>query len=139
MDEARLRSVLLAGLAAGVILNVGGMAAALLIGLGDSFTRAGASPQLGGALLHTGLRFGIGLAVAYLYAIAGRRLGEGLSAVGKLVLPVWLIGYLPPVALLHEIGFLSRNQAVLSAAWGLVEASAAISMAVLVYNRLSAK
>ncbi|HSR50000.1 MAG TPA: hypothetical protein VLV83_04180 [Acidobacteriota bacterium] len=133
----RSKNVLLAGLAAGLVFNVAGMTSAVLIGLGESFARAGISPQVGGAVIHLGLRFGLGLAAAYLYALACGRLGSGLGAAGRLAVPVWMIGYLPPVVLLHEIKFLTQNQAILSALWGLLEAGAAIGVAIFVYNWMS--
>lgn len=121
-----------AGLGAGVILNLGGMASATLLGLGEAFARFGVNPDAASVLLHSALRFGIGLAAAYLYAAVTSSFGVGRPSVLRVGLAMWLIGYAPSIALLNELGFLGGRQAVLSAGWGLVEVSVAVATAALI-------
>lgn len=117
-----------------MILNIGGVASAAFLGLGEAFARFGVVPDGASVLLHSALRFGIGLAAAYLYAGMTSRFGVGLPTALRVGVAIWLIGYAPPLALLNELGFLGGAQAGLSAAWGLVEACAAAATAALIYR-----
>ena len=125
---------LLSGLAAGLVLNISGMVSAGLLGLAESFATFEVVPGGAGVLLHLALRFGIGLAGAYIYVSMTSRFGVGIRTALRVGVLIWLIGYAPSLALLREVGFLSGQQAVLIAAWGIVEACAAMSLAALLYR-----
>lgn len=84
--------------------------------------------------LHLALRFGVALAGTYIYVCLTSRNGVGISTAIQAGVLLWLIGYAPSLALLTEIGFLSGQQAILVAIWGLAEACAAMSMAALIYR-----
>jgi hypothetical protein len=104
--------------AAGLLLNVGGMVLATLIGLPQTFARFGVEPTIGAALLHTSLRFGLGFALVLAYAGMRKGLGPGPSTAMKVGLLIWFVGYVPGSAVLHELGVLTRPHFVLALAWG---------------------
>jgi hypothetical protein len=121
MDRFNWRRVALAGAAAGLIFNVGGMSLAALIGLPETFARFGVQPTPGTALLHVSLRFGLGFALVVAYAGARIGLGPGLATAMKAGLVIWFVGYVPGSAVLHELGVLTRPQLLLALSWGLGE------------------
>ena len=137
MTPISRRRTLIAGLAAGLTFNIGGMASAGFLGLGEAFARFEIVPAGAGVVLHLALRFGIGLAGTYLYAGMTSHYGQGKYTALRVGVAIWLIGYLPSLALLEEIGFLTGTQALLSSGWGLLEACAAIGVAATVYRPTS--
>lgn len=135
MDLIDRRRLAAAGLVAGATINVSGMISAGILGLADSFRRAGIVPDSQSLLLHLGLRFCVGASAAYLYAKVLTQREPGVVPVLQVALPVWLIGYAPPLALLNEVGFLTARQASLSAVWGLFEVCAAVAAAAAIYGK----
>jgi hypothetical protein len=130
----KVKSVLMGGVAAGVVYNVSGMASALLVNLPEIFSRFGVAPTSGVFLLHLSLRLGLGLASVVLYA--GMRAGYGTgpkTAVGAGFL-VWFIGYVPSSVVLHELGVFTGAQLAFAISWGLAEAVLATSVGARIYR-----
>lgn len=119
------RGIISGGGLAGLVYTLGGMASALLVGLPEEFGRFGVEPTAGAALLHTGLRFGLGLASVAIYAGMRGGFGPGPFTAVRAGALIWFIGYVPGSVVLHELGVLDSGQLAFALAWGLAEAVSA--------------
>ena len=72
-------------------------------------------------LEHVLMRFGIGLAAAWLYWAILPRFEGRTRAIVAAVTFLWLTTYLFPVLILEELRIYSTRTAVIGAAWGFVE------------------
>ena len=125
MAAINVKRVVLGGLLAGFLYNVGGITIAMLIDLESAFAQFEWEPSVGVAFLHLGLRFGLGFASVFLYAALRSHLGAGPRTAFVVAIVVWLIGYVPITVLMAELSILTVRQAALSLGWGLIEASVA--------------
>lgn len=126
--------LLLGGTCAGLAFNVGGMASALLLELPATFARFGVEASAGTAILHAGLRMGLGFASVVAYVAVRGSLGPGPSTSAGVGLLVWFVGYVPGSTVLLELGVLSGGQFGLGLVWGMAEAVAATSLGAWLYR-----
>ncbi|MDX1394887.1 MAG: hypothetical protein R3195_10860 [Gemmatimonadota bacterium] len=121
MSVPRGRFVL-AGALAGLVFTIGGMASAILIDLPTAFARYGVEPTAATALLHTGLRFGLGFATVVAYVgFRGAKPGHARASIVRTVGVVWFLAYVPGSVVLHELGVLTVAQLSFALVWGLGE------------------
>jgi len=127
----KLNRLVLAGLAAGLIFNLGGLSAAAIIGMRETFARYGIEPSAAAGLLHLGLRFGLGFTAAWLLAMTGRAgtPREWLAALA-IGLSVWFCAYVPGSFVLFELGVFSGRSLGFSLFWGCAESLLAAVVAV---------
>jgi len=129
--------ILLGGICAGAVFNVGGLASAWLMDLPESFARFGAEPTAGAAFLHLGLRFGLGLASVMLYAGLRGGLGPGTGTAARAAVLVWFIGYVPGAVVLRELGVLADGQLAFAVLWGVAESMASLLTGAWLLERMS--
>lgn len=124
--KLNLKRTLLGGLAAGLTFTIGGLISALIMGLPDTFAEYGVAPSGSSALLHTGLRFGLGFAAIFLFA--GMRKGLGRAPLTALLTAflVWYIAYVPGTTVLHQLGVYDDQQLTIGLVWGLAETMVAL-------------
>lgn len=134
MESIRWKGVLLGGVCAGLLLNASGMASALVLGLPETFARFGVAPSAATALLHSGLRLGVGVASVLVYVGMRGSYGPGPRTAVATGLLVWFIGYVPGSAVLHELGALSTGQLAAALPWGAAEAVAATVLGAWLYR-----
>lgn len=121
-----LKAIFLGGLVAGLALTIGGLLSAVILGLGDTFAEHGVTLSARSALLHTGLRFGLGFAAIFLFA--GMRRGLGRTPLTALLTAtlVWYAAYVPGTALLHQLGIFDDRQLSVGLIWGFAEMTVAL-------------
>lgn len=122
------------GLAAGVLYNVGGMAAAAILNLQDAFVRLGLRPSPLVFLLHIGMRFGFGLLSVFVYSAIRPRFGPGPRTALIAGVIMWLSAQVPLVTIMAELGALTVMQALTGVLWGLGEAVAATLVGARLYR-----
>jgi hypothetical protein len=113
--EWNWKRILIGGLCAGFVFTIGGMASAFILNLPEAFARFGVEPSAATAALHTGLRFGLGLASVVVYAGMRTGLGPGPWTAVRVGLLIWFVGYIPGSFVLHELGVLTNAQLRLGA------------------------
>jgi len=128
------KRILLAGLVAGLLFNILGMASALAFDLQAAFTRLGWEPAPGAFPLHLSMRFGLGIASVFLYAAIRPRFGPGLKTAMIAGVYLWFVGYLLTGILMTEIGVFDLSQGFLLVIWGLIEAPLATSVGAWLYR-----
>lgn len=119
------RRMILAGFLGGLISNLSGMALGALVLQADTskFLRAMEDPPSGTRMLfeHVLMRFGIGLAAAWLFWAIRPRFPKRTRAILGAATFLWLTAYLFPALLLEELRIYSTRTAVVGTAWGFVE------------------
>ena len=138
MQAVNVKRVLLGGLLAGLVINVGEF---LLNGviLADYYvqlTERHALPQMGGAVLgaFVVLGFAVGMVGVWLYAAARPRLGPGVATALKIAAAVWFLSYVMPTAGIWGMGLMDGGTAGLCLVWGLVEMGLGITAGAAVYT-----
>ena len=120
-----IRRVVLGGLLGGLISNVSGIALGALVLQAEAskFFRAMENPPSGTRVFieHVLMRFGMGLAAAWLYWAIRPRFRARKRAVFAAAVFLWLTVYLFPALIFEELRIYSTRTAVIGAAWGLVE------------------
>jgi hypothetical protein len=129
--------VLLGGLLAGVLYNLGGVTIASLMDLEGAFARVGWEPTLLAGLMHLGMRFGFGFLSVFLYAAVRPRFGPGPRTALLVGVLIWLSVQLPLIIMMGELHILSLEQAIVGAAWGLFESCLATTAGAWVYRESS--
>ena len=124
MGRINTGRVILGGLLAGLIINVGE-----IIGQQVFAAEAEAMMERFGMEPPGGLTIGIfvvigfimGIAITWLYAAVRPRLGAGPKTAVIAGLVVWFIGYFLPLLGDHLVGVWSAWMMIVGSAWGLVE------------------
>lgn len=109
--------VVLGGLVAGILYNLGGITLASLMDLPAALSRLGWQPTPLAGLAHLGMRFGFGFLGVFLYAAIRPRFGPGPRTAVIAGLLVWLSAYLPLTIMLTELGAFTTAQAFVSVGW----------------------
>lgn len=121
-----LKRIFLGGLVAGLALTIGGVLSTFILGLGDTYAEYGVALSAQAAVLHTGLRFGLGFVAIFLFA--GMRRGLGRTPLTALLTAflVWYAAYVPGTALLHQLGIYDDRQLSVGLVWGFAEMTVAL-------------
>jgi hypothetical protein len=138
MGQINTGRVLLGGLVAGVVINIGEF---LLNGvlLADYYVRVTSQlgvPQMSNATIgiYVLLAFVIGLVGVWLYAAARPRLGPGVGTALKIAAAVWFFAYVMQIAGYWGLGIMGNNMALGVIAWGFVEIVLGITAGAWVYR-----
>jgi len=134
MTPVNIKRVVLAGLLAGVVYNVGGITIATILDLEAAFTRFGWGPTAAAAFIHLGIRFGLGIVSVYLYAAIRPRFGPGPTTALRAAGLIWLTAYVPGTLVLMELGLFTGSATAIELAWGLVEAGLATTLGAWAYR-----
>lgn len=126
--------VLIGGIVAGVLYNIGGVTIAAVLDLAAAFERLGVEPSAGVAMLHVTLRLIFGLVSVFLYAAIRPRFGPGPAAAVFVGVLLWLTAYVPSTIVLMELGVFTTAQAAGGIAWGLLEACLATVVGAWLYR-----
>jgi hypothetical protein len=125
MRKINIGRVLLGGLLAGLIVNVGETILNVAVA-GDAMEAALAArnlPPVGGPAIggFVFLTFLVGLITVWLYAAMRPRFGPGPGTAVFAALVVWFTAYLHQSAAMVLMGIIPAGVAVLGVVWGLVE------------------
>lgn len=134
MKGINLRRLIIGGLCAGFLYNAGGLTAAILLNLEDTFAAFGAEPSLGAGLMHLSIRFGLGLASVFLYAGIRPRFGPGPGTALIAGVIIWFAAYVPGTLVMQELGVFPNMEAAFVVAWGLMESCVATLAGAVVYR-----
>jgi hypothetical protein len=125
MGRINMGRVLVGGLVAGVIINIGEF---ILNGaiLADDWISAMAAlnrPPLAPAMIawFVLFAFGLGVMLVWVYAAMRPRMGPGVKTAVCAAAAVWGLAILYPNLFTLVVGFLPTGMIVLSVIWGLVE------------------
>ena len=125
MGKINLGRVLMGGLLAGLIINIGEF---ILNGvlLAEEMNAAMAAlnkPPIDPGMIvwFVAFGFGLGLMLVWVYAAMRPRMGPGIKSAICASAIVWGLSYLYPNLFMIVIGFFPRDMMVIVTAWGLVE------------------
>jgi hypothetical protein len=139
MGGINLARVLIGGLLAGVIYNVSGFGAGLVVDLADTFARFGWEPSAGSMVQNVAVRFGFGLISVFTYAAIRPRFGPGLKTAIVAACIIWIAAAAPFIFVLTELFVFSGSQAVTLLVWTLVEACVATGVGGWLYQELESR
>lgn len=138
MGQINSGRVLLGGLVAGVVINIGEylLNGVILANYYVEVTTGLGVPQMSNATIgvYVLLAFVIGLVSVWLYAAVRPRLGPGVGTALKVALAVWFFAYVMQVAGYWGLGIMNTRMAVGVIAWGLVEMTLGITAGAWVYR-----
>lgn len=122
--------VILGGLLAGLVLNVGEFILNMFVISEERITELYSAMNLdppGGSAIAIFVVFGfvIGITTVWVYAAARPRLGPGPKSAAIVAIPIWVVGFLLPNVGYVVQGMFPTNVAILGAVGGLVEMIAA--------------
>lgn len=134
----RYHRVFLGGLLGGVVSNVSGIALGALVLRNEAIRifQSMEHPPSGTRVFleHLLMRFGIGLAAAWLYAAILPRFGRGRRTILAAAMFLWLLVYLFPALVFEELRIYSTRTAVVGAAWGFIELVCVTAAAAWLYR-----
>jgi hypothetical protein len=117
--------VLLGGLLAGLVINVGEFLLNVPIAGGAleaAANEAGLAPPSAAVMaVYVGMAFTFGIVAVWLYAAIRPRYGAGPATAVRAGFVIWLIGYAFPTVSLGAMGLFPAGLLLLVAAWGMVE------------------
>jgi hypothetical protein len=132
-ESAPLRRLVLGGVMGGLLSNISGIALVVLVLHADAskFLRAMENPPSGTRMFveHVLIRFGFGLAAAWLFWAIRPRFEKRTRATLGAATFLWLTAYLFPALLLEELRIYTTRTAVSGAAWGFVELVLVVAVA----------
>ena len=122
--------VILGGLLAGLVINVGEFILNTFVideeRMTEIYSAMNLDPPGGSAIaVFVVLGFVIGIATVWVYAAARPRLGPGPKSAAIVAIPIWIAGFLVPTVSFVVQGMFPTNLAILAAVWGLAEMIAA--------------
>jgi hypothetical protein len=139
MNRSRL---LLAGLIAGLVINVGEFLLNVPVA-GASFEAAliaaGLPIATGSSIMvYVAMAFALGFAAVWTYAAIRERYGPGPTTAIRAGLLIWTVGFLLPTISLGMLGIFPMNLLLLAGAWTLVEIPLATVAGAWVYREAEA-
>ena len=138
MGQVNTGRVLLGGLVAGLIINVGEylLNGVMLVDYYVDIAQRLGVPQMSNATIgiYVLLAFLIGLAGVWLYAAARPRLGPGVATALKIALVVWFFVYVMQFAGYWGLGLMDTRLVMTCVAWGLIEMALGITTGAWVYR-----
>ncbi len=131
--------VILGGLLAGLVLNIGEFILNMFVLDEERMTELYSAMNLnppGGSAIAIFVVFGfvIGITTVWVYAAARPRLGPGPKSAAIVAIPIWIVGFLLPNVGYVVQGMFPTNLAILGAVWGLVEMIAAATAGAWLYT-----
>ena len=122
--------VLLGGLLAGLVLNIGEFILNMFVIDEERMTEIYSAMNLdppGGSAIAIFVVFGfvMGITTVWVYAAARPRLGPGPKSAAIAAVPIWIAGFLIPAVGYAVQGMFPTNVAILWIVWGLAEMIAA--------------
>ena len=137
MGKINIARVILGGLLAGLVMNVGEYILNIYVMAEQSssiLARLGLPPiGTNQIIVFFGLGFVIGIVLIWLYAGIRPRFGAGIKTAIIAGVTVWLLG-LPSAVGDVIVGIVPANVLLLGAAWGLVETSIAAAAGAWLYQ-----
>jgi len=128
MKKINVGRVLLGGLIAGVVLNIGEFllnGVVLAESMGEDFKRLGLAPPGGDFIAKAVVAtFILGVVITWLYAMIRTRFGPGVKTAVYAGLFAWFCVYVYVGVLQTGLGFVSAKLALIGVVWGLVEYAA---------------
>jgi hypothetical protein len=125
MSEINLGRVVLGGLVAGLVVNIGETILNLAVvgtGMEEALRARNLSPVAGGAIGgFVILTFVLGLVTIWLYAAIRPRFGPGPRTAAIAALAVWFLSYLHQSASMALMGFLPAGVMTIGSVWGFAE------------------
>jgi hypothetical protein len=130
--------VLLGGLVAGLVINLGEylLNGVILVDYYVDITQRLGVPQMSNATIgiFVLLAFLVGLASVWLYAAARPRLGPGAGSALEIALVVWFFVYVMQFAGYWGLGLMDTQMMVMCIGWGLAELGLGITAGAWVYR-----
>ena len=129
MGKINFGRVILGGLIAGLIVNIGEFVASMVFAsqYEGMMAELGLSPPGGSAMVvFTIYGFIWGILGIWLYAAIRPRYGAGAKTAMCAASAVWFFSYLGPLFMDFVMGMMPANLAVMGGIWGLVEVNIAI-------------
>jgi len=138
MDRINMARVLIGGLAAGLVINIGEF---LLNGIVFAADLAAAMarlqlPPVGGSAIGVFVivAFALGIALVWLYAAIRPRFGAGVTTALYAAATVWGLAYLYPSIGMGMMGLFPARLVVIGTIWGLVEVCVAAVVGAFFYR-----
>ena len=117
--------VLLGGLLAGLVINIGEFILNMFVigsRMEEFYERLNLEQPGGGAMAaYVVMGFVIGITTVWVYAAARPRLGPGPQSAAIAAMPIWIAAWLAPIVGYVVQGMATTGLGVLIGAWGLVE------------------
>jgi hypothetical protein len=138
MTGINLARVLVGGVVAGLVINIGEFILNMLV-LGAEMEAMVARlnlPPIGGQQIavFTALMFALGIGTVWLYAAVRPRFGAGLGTALCVGAAVWFFAYLYPTVASVTMGMIPAGTATIALVWGLVEVLAGAAVGAWLYQ-----
>jgi hypothetical protein len=125
VEKINLGRVILGGLLAGLVLNVGEaiLNTAVIAGPLEAALQARNLPAIGGEAIagFVVLAFALGIALVWVYAAIRTRFGPGIPTAVVAGVMVWFLAYLYPNVVTVIMGVFPGDIIAIASVWGLVE------------------
>ena len=143
MDQINLSRVIVGGLAAGLVINVGEFllnGVILASQMAAAMTRLNLPPIGDSAIaMFVVMGFLLGIATVWLYAAIRPRYGIGAKTALCAGAAVWFLAYLYPSIGMGVMGLFSQDLIIIGLVWGLVEVLAAAVAGAWLYHEAPAQ
>ena len=131
--------VILGGLLAGLVLNVGEFVLNMYVideeRMTEIYSAMNLDPPGGSAIaVFVVLLFVLGITTVWVYAAMRPRLGPGPKSAAIVAIPIWIAGFLIPTVGYVVQGMFPTSVAILGATWGLVELTVAAIAGAWLYS-----
>ena len=131
--------VILGGLLAGLVLNVGEFILNMFVideeRMTEIYSAMNLDPPGGSAIaVFVVLLFVLGVTTVWMYAAIRPRLGPGPKSAAIVAIPIWIAGFLIPTVGYVVQGMFPTSVAILGATWGLVELTVAAIAGAWLYS-----
>lgn len=138
MNKINVGRVLLGGLLAGVVLNIGESilnGVLLAQAMEEDFRKLGLGPPSGMFIFRAvGVTFLLGIALVYLYAAIRTRFGPGIKTALCAGFLAWFFVYLYAGYIYEAMGIVSAKVYLIGLVWGLVEYAAGAIAGAWIYK-----
>ncbi len=141
MGRINVGRVILGGLLAGLIIDVGETVASMVFQgqAEEAMAHLGLTPPGGAAIaVFIVVGFIMGIALVWMYAAVRPRLGAGPKTAVIVGIVFWLIGYFLPLVGDHLMGIVPTGMMITGSLWGLVEIGIAALAGGWVYREVAA-
>ncbi len=131
--------VILGGLLAGLVLNVGEFILNMFVideeRMTEIYSAMNLDPPGSSAIaIFVVLLFVLGITTVWVYAAMRQRLGPGPKSAAIAAIPIWIAGFLIPTVGYAVQGMVPTNLAILAMVWGLAEMIAAAIVGAWLYT-----
>jgi hypothetical protein len=140
MDRINVARVLIGGLVAGLVINIGEFllnGVVLARQMSTAFARLNLPEPAGASMaMFVVLGFALGIAAVWVYAAIRPRFGVGPTTAVYAALIVWFLAYLYPTLLMSAMSLFPADVLAMGVAWGLVEVAAATVAGAWLYHEV---